>query len=327
MPSAATSEGTSLDVTDDVRQSILLAEGVARSLVGGEENRTLGIDCFHQLEDWPGSAATEAYRQQATYNEAIVWRQSGSYGRCVLLLTELLGERAPDTVSSASPAATINSERAPVLPDAIRIPARVARLAAFAQYTRDDWSTLPDSRAELLINDAGNLVEDLDGLSSRDDISAHDRRLARYMYVEALRCTGHVELLRVITGPARSLYHDQRPTGLLNGSLNEQARKLLERAVSRLLTCEQIAPTSGLFGDLAEAYLLLKDFSAAQGYARHATLESGTANEWAYYLATESFYLQNDDASRLLAREYAEKFTGPVTLEQFKSVRADLGMS
>jgi hypothetical protein len=83
--------------------------------------------------------------------------------------------------------------------------------------------------------------------------------------------------------------------------------------------------SGAVFCDLAEACLLLKDFDAAEGYARHAILDTNN-NERAYYLATESFFLQNTDGSREYARRYAEGFKGPVTLEEFKSVRADLGI-
>ena len=319
--------GTSLDITDDVRQSALLAEGVAYALIGEPEAYASAIGCFRQLQDWPGSPVTVALRQQGAYNEAVVWSRSGNLGRSVLLLTELLGEKAPDTISSANPSTAATDYPKPDLDESIRFPARLARLATFARYTRDDWSTLPPSRAGLLIDDAEKLVPDLEAVCSRAGLAAHDLRLAKYMYTEALRCAGHVELLRVIAGPAKRLYRNQRPLGLMTESLDPQAAAMVKIALSHLLACEQLSPSCGLYCDLAEAYLLLRDFGTANGYARHAALETNPYNEWAYYIATESFFLQHDDASLVFARKYASSFKGTVTLDAFKSVREDLGIS
>jgi hypothetical protein len=148
------------------------------------------------------------------------------------------------------------------------------------------------------------------------------------MYTETLRSIGHVELLRVITGPAKTLYDERhRPTRLTNATLNQEGLAQLDRAIARLLTCEQLAPSCDLYCDLAEAYLLHSEFGTAEGYARHATLESNPYYERAYYIATESFFLQNTEPSRILARKYAQAFQGQVTQEQFKSVREDLGVS
>lgn len=326
---------TSLDLNDDIRQAVLLAEGVAHALVGEDSDQMLAIDCFRQLEDWPGSAETLLLRQQGTYNEAVVWRQRGSAGRCVLMLTELLGERAPDTVEVGRKPSASAANQKPVLPDPIRFPARLARLAAFATYTREEWGTLPEPRAQLLIDDAEKLIEDLCSLCQQKDISAHDLRLANYMYIETLRAIGHVELLRVITGSAASLYSNNRPVGILNSTLAEGGSKGLGRAIGWMLQCEEVSPSCDLFCDLAEAYLLLKDFTLAQGYARHATLESNPCHEKfqnnlyyerAYYIATESFFLENTDSSKALAKKYATDFKGTVQLDEFKAVRADLGI-
>ena len=90
--------------------------------------------------------------------------------------------------------------------------------------------------------------------------------------------------------------------------------------------CELLSPNGELFCDLAESYLLLKDFGKAQGYARHATLESKPDHERAYYLATEAFYLEGTPASEIRARKYAECFEGVVTMEEFKSLRKQLGI-
>jgi len=146
------------------------------------------------------------------------------------------------------------------------------------------------------------------------------------MYIEALRAIGHVELLRVITGSASNLYENKRPTGLKRTTLNAEGTNWLNGAVSLMLTCEQLDPSCDLYCDLAEAYLLLKDFTAAEGYARHATLESNPHYERAYYIATESFFLQNTAHSIALAKKYAGDFKGTITLDEFKSVRADLGI-
>ncbi len=39
-----------------------------------------------------------------------------------------------------------------------------------------------------------------------------------------------------------------------------------------------------------------------------------------------TFFLQNSDASKAKARKYAEEFKGTITLSEFKSVRADIGI-
>lgn len=318
-------ECASLLLTDELRQAVLLAEGIAHSLVGTEMDRMAALDCFRQLEDWPGSPETEILRQQATYNEAVVWRQMGFPKRCVLMLTELLGETAPD-LQSARGEAVSSLHPIPPLPDPIRFPVRLARLAAFATYDRGDWGSLPQSRAKLLLDDAEKLVPELGSTCGRTGLSAHDSRLAHYMYIEALRSLGHVELLRIITGPAADLYREGRPTGLREATLNQNTVASLQRAIDWMRTCEILAPGCDLFCDLAEAYLLLKDFTEAQGYARHATLDSNSYHERAYYIATESFFLQNTVESKALARKYAGDFKGTVTLDEFKSVRADLGI-
>lgn len=327
-PVSTSAECTSIAITDDNRQAILLAEGVAHALVGADQDRLSAIDCFRQLEDWPGSPETEILRQQATYNEAIVWRQMGSPKRCVLMLTELLGETAPDLESGKdeSSLTELTESQKAELPDPVRFPVRLARLSAFATYDRDEWRVLPPSRAKLLIDDAEKLVLDLDAICHQSGISPHDCRLAKYMYVEALRAIGHVELLRVITGPAANLYEGNRPTGLKKATLADEASAALHRAVGWMRTSEQLAPSCDLFCDLAEAYLLLKDFAKAEGYARHATLESNPYYERAYYIATESFFLQSTDDAKALAKKYAEDFKGTVKLDEFKLVRADLGI-
>ena len=323
-PPADGKDRPSLSITPQIRQAVLLAEGIAHCLVGEKQNYWFAIACFRQLQDWPGSEDTRALRQQAAYNEAIVWRELGSLGQCVLMLTSLLGERAPDTIEPTNDTGSGQENRRATLPDAIRLPAHVARLATFARYDRNEWSSLPPARADLILNDGVMLIRDLADLKGQADFPASDRRVVDYLYSEALRALGHIELMRTKTGPAYRFYKDLRPIGLRNGSLAESEKGKLRQAISWMLICEQLAPDCGLYCDLAEAYLLLKEFSAAQGYARHATLRSSSQYERSYYLATESYLLQGTAESRTLAQTYAEDFKGEVSLEEFKAVRAEL---
>jgi tetratricopeptide (TPR) repeat protein len=322
---------SSLNITEEVRQSVLLAEGVAHALAGGEQEQILAIDCFHQLQDWPDSEKTRVLRNQAAYNEAIVWRELERPGECILHLTELLGERTPDTTPPQYNGEVLKKAAPRDLPDAIRFPARAARISAFAQYKLTDWETLPPSRAHMLIDDAEALVRELGAF--RSNLLGHDQRVASYMYIETLRSIGHIELLRVITEHAADLYKHGRPTGLrICAELSAEGTTLLKAAICWMEECQQQAPACGLYYDLAQAYLLLRDFNRAQGHARHAVLDSDPKNEReyerAYYIAAESFFLQGDaDDCKAQARKYAEGFKGMVTLEQFKALRAALGIS
>jgi hypothetical protein len=153
-------------------------------------------------------------------------------------------------------------------------------------------------RANLLIDDGEQLVKDLN--DHRGEAQTHDERLAQYMYVEALRALGHVELMRVVTGPAKDLYRDGRPTGLAETMLNDEGRAMVERAIESMLKCAQMAPSCALYSDLAEAYLLYGDLEAAEGYARHATLRANNEDERAPYLAAEICLLRGkkDDARK-----------------------------
>lgn len=326
------SNAASLNITSEVRQSVLLAEGVAHALAGGMEGQMRAIDCFRQLQDSPRSEQTDALRHQAAYNEAIVWRELKRPGECILHLTELLGERSPDTILPQSESEGPKKPAPRYLADSIRFPARVARISAFAQYNLGDWDTLPRSRAQMLIDDAEALVRELDAVRKNSRHLPRDRRLAGYLYIETLRSIGHIELLRVITEYASDLYSHSRPTGLKTfGGLKGEGTSLLKAAIQWMSDCEHIAPTCGLYRDLAEAYLLRRDFTRAQGYARHAILDSDPSNgaecESAYYIAAESFFLQGDtEECKSQARKYAEAFKGTVTLEQFKSLRLDLGI-
>lgn len=321
----AQKERTSLKITDDVRQAALLAEGVSHTLVGTEEGIMPAIDCFRQVQDWPGSLQTQSLRQQAAYNEALVWAHDGRVARSVLMLTELLGEKAPDTEVAGDAALPVRHKKE--LDRAIRLPARLARAAALARYRRDVWPTVPECRIELIADDTKKLIQELDALCAESETSSHDHRLMRYLYVEALRAIGHIELMRVIHGGARGLYENKRPVGLRNKNLDQDSCKRLRHAISYMLTCEQLSPGADLYCDLAESYLLLKHFTTAEGYARHAILESQPASERACYIAVESFVLENTKNSLSLARKYASDFQGSVTLQEFEAVLAELGVS
>jgi hypothetical protein len=345
---------TSRDITDETRQSALLAEGVAHALVGSGQDRMAAIACFRQLQDWPNADPHSALKRQAAYNEAIVWRNSGAYARCVLLLTDLLGERAPDTISKSETTKTatdcsrpktveeaLGHKDAPrlvelVSRDPVLLGALLARLAAFACYSRQDWSMLPEGRADILLDDAGTLITILRTLLREPSLSALDQRLIHYMYAEALRCAGHVMVLRIITGPGKALYNiAQRPLGLLCESLSDHSVQYLKEAREWMLECEKMAPTCGLYCDLAQANLFIKDFRASQGYARHATLEKYPENEFGSYLAAEAYFIQakileqegkthESDEALVLSRKYAFEFSGDVTLAEFQSLRSDL---
>ena len=77
---------------NDPRPRILLAEGVAYELIGKHD---AALERFRQLEDWTGGNEVNALRDQARYNDAVVLFRMGQLGASVLLLTSLLGERAP----------------------------------------------------------------------------------------------------------------------------------------------------------------------------------------------------------------------------------------
>jgi hypothetical protein len=278
------------------------------------------------LQDWQGSSETAPLRWQAAYNEAIVWRSKGSYTRAVLMLTELLGERAPDTEQPFSMDGKSLSTSRLSLPDedTMRFPARLARLAAFAQYTLEDWTILPQQRIQLLIGDAERLVADIKQLAEQRALSERQQRTVQYVQLETLRAIGHVELLRIISGPAAHLYDkDHRPVGLRKEGLDTNERERLEQAIKWMSQAEQVLPTSTLYCDLAEANLLLKQFAVAGGYARHATLEKDRQSERAFYLAAESYLLEDTDDSRAVAKKYAQQFSTP-TLPEFVALRKEL---
>jgi hypothetical protein len=335
-----------IKISDEMRQGVLLVEGVAHALTNEATPQNSAISCFRQLQEWPGSQRTQHLRQQGAYNEAIVRRSIGNYQQCVLMLTELLGDEIPGADGKApatTPLNTLNN----TLPPAIAYMARLARLAAFAQYTREDWTTLPVERATLLINDAVNLIRDLQVLS-RTNLPLHDYKTVKYMLVEAMRATGHVELIRAILGAASRFYDPvtNRPSKLETDALDEKipADKAtidnLERSIEWMRECEEMSPSCGLFCDISESYLLLKKFPGAQAYGRHATLGANRCassigdicarlgddaqHERAFYLAAESYALAGNDS---LAKKYASLFPGKVTLDEFKALRTTLGIA
>jgi hypothetical protein len=131
-------------------------------------------------------------------------------------------------------------------------------------------------------------------------------------------------MTRVIHNNTIRLYENARPTGLRSGSLDNDGSARLRRGISYMHTCEELSPTSELYCDLAESYLLLKQFTVAEGYARHAILESDPPSERAYYVAVESLWLQNTAASMKMARGYLNDFKGPATLEELKALQAEM---
>jgi hypothetical protein len=98
-----------------------------------EENYMSAIDCFRQLQDWPGSLQSLPLRQQAAYNEAVAWRQMSDFGRAVLMLAELLGLEAPDTVGQNAPPKSSSPSKQP-LPEAISLPARFSRSQPYCLF-------------------------------------------------------------------------------------------------------------------------------------------------------------------------------------------------
>ncbi|HEY0795793.1 MAG TPA: hypothetical protein VGD64_08425 [Acidisarcina sp.] len=336
-----------IHISDDVRQGALLAEGTALALTNDPSARNAAISCFRQLQEWPGSYLTLTLRQQAAYNEAIVRCSMGFYGQCVLMLTELLGDYTPAADGEDTEPLTEESKLRN-LPDALQFAARLARLSAFAQYTREDWVILPKDRAKLLLDDGIQLVTDLEDLNSKTLSCVHDYRMARYMTTQAKRAAGHVTLQNVIQNAPEGFYDkNNRPdlTVVLDSTMDGD----LERSTKWMCEGEDWSPTMALYCDIAESYLLRGKFPGAQAYARHATLQAGPPAtpassqpgpapsvapdpcaetdpcvERAFYLATESWYL---DKKAAMAIKYAQRYTAPVQLEEFKALRTALGMN
>lgn len=164
---------------------------------------------------------------------------------------------------------------------------------------------------------------------------------------EAQRRAGHVALRRAIQGAASRFYDPttNRPTGLLSSALEESdpldkaVIDSLNLSIGWMRECEEFSPSCELFCDIAESYLLLKKFPGAQAYGRHATLQASPSDkapseicttfghdpsyERAFYLAAESYMLVGNKA---LARKYAERFLGTVSLDEFKALRDQIGI-
>ena len=325
-PGGGRPKRSSLEIDDEVRQAALLAEGVAHALVGTDDERMNAVECFRQLQDWPGSSKTAYLRQQAAYNEAIVWSHAGNLARTALMLTELLGEKTPDTIPRGPEEVLPLHEEKAVLVEAIEVLAKVARAVAVGRYSREAFEAMPLARAEWIVSKTGEIRATLDKRCSEPETSPHDRRILRYMYAEVLKSLGHMILLLVIRTNASTLYENKRPLGLRRRDLDEKGTRLLLDATKYLRTCEDLAPSSQLYCDLAESYLLLKDLSAAEGYARHATLDCDKPNERAYYIAAESLLLENTERSIAMAEKYVADFNGPITLDEFKLLREELAV-
>lgn len=320
-------------ITVEIRQAVLLAEGVSHALIGDSAGLSGAIGCFRELQDWPGSRKTASLHHQAAYNEAVVWRLKGAYQQAVLMLTELLGEYAPDTRPSPDTGQAAERAGESLLStglglgkdDVIRYPARLARLSAFAEYTLEDWSTLPPERIELLTNDAEKLIGDLKDLAKTLTIE-RERRIVQYVYQETLRSVGHIELLRVIRDAPAGLYdQSHRPMGLRTGELEAEGQARLRQAIRWMEEAEETLPNATLYLDLSEAHLLLKEFDKAGGYARHVTLQKNQPVERAFYLAAESYLLEDTAPARDFARRYAAQFEKPA-LSEFLALRSELGI-
>lgn len=312
----------------ETRQADLLAEGIAHALAGGDEDLAAAVLCFRELQDWSGTSETSRrLRCQAAYNEAIVLRLQGFPSRAVLKLTELLNDYPAERSASAwdSP---INSILEPS-DRAIRLPARVARLAAFAEYSVEDLKTVPQDRIKLLTNDGKELVSDLTSLlktlaDAAEPKHEHDRHVAQYLYLEALRAMGHVEVFRVSRGLSGAHIYDKnhRPSHIKKG-LDPVYSVALKQAIDGMKEAEKVLPGVTLYCDLAEAHLLLGDFQHAAGYARDAILQAKPPDERALYLASESLLLEGSPDSRALAEKYAAQLN-TAALPEFVALREEL---
>jgi hypothetical protein len=137
---------SAIPISDEIRQGVLLAEGVALALIDDPSARNAAISSFRQCREWPGSAETQPLRQQAAYNEALVRRSLGFYGQCVLMLTELLGDDIPgaDGKKPAAAQADVLREQSKQLPhpNPNRLPPALlyaARLARDSPNAKDNF--------------------------------------------------------------------------------------------------------------------------------------------------------------------------------------------
>jgi hypothetical protein len=168
------------------------------------------------------------------------------------------------------------------------------------------------------------------------------------MRAQAIRAAGHVELQNAIQNAPDGFYDkDHRPTVDVHLDLNVIQK--LGISIGWMRKAEEWSPTTALYCDIAESYLLCGNFVGAQAYARHATLQARPSTnslsratapslsaqsqaamaspdpdtERAFYLASESWVLPGDKA---MALKYAQRYTAPVLLDEFKALRAALGM-
>ena len=127
--------------------------------------------------------------------------------------------------------------------------------------------------AEALVNDAEALVNDLEALKPKPLSCVHDCRMARYMHARARRAAGHIELQNAIQNAPDGFYdQDHRPTSGV--SLNSNVIQKLEISIGWMRKAEDWSPTTALYCNIAESYLLCGNFVGAQAYARHATLQA-----------------------------------------------------
>jgi len=294
--------------------------------VGDGEGLNAAIVCFRELQDWPGFDETNPLRRQAAYNEAVVWRLKGSSPQSVVrMLTELIGDYSPDIDRPSSATRTSCPDSTVVEKDPILIAAGLARLAAFAQYEPDDWAGLPQVRIDFLMDKATGLVQALSRISDTIKLSEHEQRVRQYIKQEALRAIGHVEVFRLVRGPAGAQLYDQDHRPDTNKSLGVDDRKRLIQATEWLVEAARVLPTPTLYCDLADACLLLKDFKLASEYARHATLRNDVA-ERALYLASESCLLEGSERYRAFAMKYAAQCRTP-QFPEFIALRKQLNIS
>jgi hypothetical protein len=317
-------------ISDEVRQADLLAEGIAHVLAGNQKDLEEAVICFRQLQDWPSSENTVHLRQQAAYNEAIVWRQMGSYRRTVLILTELLGEHPYFLDNPSEPQGTFSENsllsRLTLAPhDPLRFPARLARLSAFGEYTVEDWTTLPERRIDFLMKDAVSFIPDFiseeENLISETEnpLFEQQRHIRQYIYVEGLRAVGHAIVLRA----SRSEKRDDKQNASPGSNDELPFREELRDAIAWMKEAEQVLPSITLYCDLAQAHLLLREFDKAQVYARDAILQDTEPNEYAIYLAAKSYLEERTETSLALARKYADRCSNP-TYPDLVALRKEL---
>ena len=344
---ARASMPATVDSLADPRPAILLAEGTAYALVGDNDE---AIERFQQLEDWPCPGKLNALRAQGLYNDAVVMRRMGKPAAAVLLLTNLLRERSPDLEDPdeerdldsddtycAVVARDGHGNAETDLPEGLRLAARLARVAATSAYDDESWARLPEQRAVMLIEDSKNLICDVEALRASLENQPRDRRIAEYIHTEALRARGRLLLRWYSCTLGAALYVNGRPLKLKRVDSGQRlipevapSRELvrrMEEAATAMKMCEdQVGGNVELYCDLAEAYLLMAKYKAAEGYARQATLLDNSC-ERAFYLVSEICYLCATAATMERARSYASAYKGMTTTKTFAGLKADLGLA